>query len=39
MNDAGTWMSVDVSPDGQQILFDLLGDIYVMPITVLQSNH
>ena len=24
----GTWMSVDVSPDGQTLLFDLLGDIY-----------
>jgi imidazolonepropionase-like amidohydrolase/Tol biopolymer transport system component len=31
--DEGTWMSVDVSPDGQQIVFDLLGDIYIMPIT------
>ena len=29
----GTWMSVDVSPDGQTIVFDLLGDIYVMPIS------
>lgn len=29
----GTWMSVDVSPDGQTIAFDLLGDIYTMPIT------
>mgnify|MGYP000226924570 FL=1 len=29
----GTWMNVDVSPDGQQIVFDLLGDIYTMPIT------
>jgi imidazolonepropionase-like amidohydrolase/Tol biopolymer transport system component len=28
----GTWMNVDVSPDGQRILFDLLGDLYVMPI-------
>ncbi len=27
----GTWMNVDVSPDGKQIVFDLLGDIYVMP--------
>ena len=25
-------MNVDVSPDGQRIVFDLLGDIYVMPI-------
>ncbi|MGV9008012.1 MAG: amidohydrolase, partial [Brevundimonas sp.] len=29
----GTWMSLDVSPDGQEIVFDLLGDIYVMPIS------
>ena len=25
-------MSVDVSPDGQTLVFDLLGDIYTMPI-------
>jgi len=29
---SGTWMNVDVSPDGQQIVFDLLGDIYTMGI-------
>ncbi len=29
----GTWMSVDISPDGQTIVFDLLGDIYVIPVT------
>jgi Tol biopolymer transport system component/imidazolonepropionase-like amidohydrolase len=28
----GTWMATDVSPDGKQIVFDLLGDIYLMPI-------
>jgi len=28
----GTWMSVDVSPDGKEIAFDLLGDIYTIPI-------
>jgi imidazolonepropionase-like amidohydrolase/Tol biopolymer transport system component len=28
----GTWMNVDVSPDGRTIAFDLLGDIYTMPI-------
>ncbi|HSA54079.1 MAG TPA: amidohydrolase family protein [Gemmatimonadaceae bacterium] len=33
MTTTGTWMSVDVSPDGQTIVFDLLGDIYTMPIT------
>jgi imidazolonepropionase-like amidohydrolase/Tol biopolymer transport system component len=30
---SGTWMSVDVSPDGQTVAFDLLGDIYILPIT------
>ena len=28
----GTWMNVDVSPDGTQVVFDLLGDVYLMPI-------
>ncbi|QEF97942.1 translocation protein TolB [Stieleria maiorica] len=31
--DTGTWMNLDVSPDGSQIVFDLLGDLYLMPIT------
>ncbi|MFS4449494.1 amidohydrolase family protein [Maribacter sp. 2307UL18-2] len=30
--DTGTWMSLDVSPDGQTIVFDLMGDIYSIPI-------
>ena len=29
----GQWMSVDVSPDGQTLVFDLLGDLYTMPMT------
>ena len=29
----GTWMSLDVSPDGKKIAFDLLGDIYEMPMS------
>ncbi len=28
-----TWMSLDVSPDGKTIVFDLMGDIYSIPIT------
>jgi imidazolonepropionase-like amidohydrolase/Tol biopolymer transport system component len=30
--DTGTWMTLDVSPDGTTIVFDMLGDIYTMPI-------
>jgi hypothetical protein len=29
----GTWMCLDVSPDGKTIVFDMLGDIYTMPIS------
>ena len=28
----GTWINLDVSPNGKTIVFDLLGDIYSMPI-------
>ncbi|MCY3970714.1 MAG: amidohydrolase family protein [Acidobacteria bacterium] len=28
----GTWMNLDVSPDGERIVFDLLGDLYLIPI-------
>jgi len=30
--DEGTMMSVDVSPDGKEIAFGMLGDIYTVPI-------
>ncbi len=41
---AGTWMSLDVSPNGRTIAFDLLGDIYLLPIdggqaTAIESGH
>lgn len=40
----GTWMNLDVSPDGKELIFDLLGDIYSLPIQggtarVLRSGH
>ena len=40
----GTWMNIDLSPDGKEIVFDLLGDIYSMPATggeakVLRTGH
>ena len=32
-SDEGTWISLDVSPDGSKIAFDFLGDLYEIPIT------
>ncbi|MBU2277267.1 MAG: amidohydrolase, partial [Gammaproteobacteria bacterium] len=29
----GTWMNLDISPDGKTVVFDLLGDLYTMPIS------
>ncbi|RNC79837.1 MAG: amidohydrolase [Winogradskyella sp.] len=29
----GTWISVDVHPNGDTIIFDMMGDLYTIPIT------
>ena len=29
----GTWISLDLSPDGKTIVFDMLGKLYTMPAT------
>ena len=29
---SGTWVSLDISPDGKTVVFDMLGDIYTMPV-------
>jgi Tol biopolymer transport system component/imidazolonepropionase-like amidohydrolase len=31
--DEGSWLSLDLSPDGKTIVFELLGDIYTVPFT------
>ncbi len=30
--DEGTWLHLDVHPDGTQLVFSLLGDLYLLPI-------
>ena len=31
--DEGTWLDLDVSPDGKRIVFSMMGDIYLLPIS------
>jgi len=28
----GTWLSLDISPNGKTIVFDMLGDLYTIPV-------
>src|SRR3954447_17593140 len=30
--DEASWISLDVSPDGKTVAFDILGDLYTVPI-------
>src|SRR5260370_33456961 len=36
--DEGTWLPLDVSPDGKTIVFELLGDLYTLRIGVCQAK-
>lgn len=31
--DQGTWMNLDVHPSGELLVFDLLGDLYTLPLS------
>ena len=35
----GSWISLDVSPDGETIVFELLGDLYTMPVSGGQATR
>ncbi|MDZ7773366.1 MAG: hypothetical protein U5K31_11605 [Balneolaceae bacterium] len=31
-SDEATWLSIDVHPDGTKMIFDMMGDLYELPI-------
>ena len=33
ITDEASWLSLDVTPDGRSIVFEILGDFYRIPIT------
>ena len=37
--DEGTWISLDVAPDGKTLVFELLGDLYTLPISGGQAKR
>src|SRR5688572_28474694 len=37
--DEGTWLSLDVSPDGRTIVFEMVGDIYTLPMAGGQATR
>ena len=37
--DEGTWLDLDVSPDGNRIVFSMMGDIYLLPIAGGQARR
>ena len=37
--DEGTWLSLDAAPDGKTLVFELLGDLYTLPIEGGAAKH